>query len=400
MGASRLRVKVRRSNSILANKTIETIEETMSSTGSKEQIEVEQQNPIQAEALVGTPQPKNGEKNKFPGGKTAEEFRTMVLPKKESLVEGLLYRRDLVAFAGRRRSGKTSILLQLALSLTMWGSEAFLGYDIPKQRKVLIYLLEDDSRELQDRLNRVLNAWQDAGDTEGRLIIRTKDDFYRNDVPIGIANAKFREVIEQDCKDHNPDLIIFDNLGFLVGADYNDSRTIHEYIGFVIGLSQEYDCAIITAAHPRKQGGGKEAVTLEKDRDMFFEEVMGSSHFVNSCGSLWGIERTKEGFSHFYAGTQRLSGSAHPMAVEMDDDGWLCISDNFDVNFKLQVHTDQRKKTWEALPTTFTYSEARNATKNILKSKNAFTPFWNGLKRLKLIVPVDSGEEERFRKAQ
>jgi hypothetical protein len=88
------------------------------------------------------------------------------------------------------------------------------------------------------------------------------------------------------------------------------------------------------------------------------------------------------------------------MAIEMDDDGWLCISDNFDVNFKLQVHTDQRKKTWEALPTTFTYSEARNATKNILKSKNAFTPFWNGLKRLKLIVPVDSGEEERFRKAQ
>jgi hypothetical protein len=62
MGASRLRVKARRSNSILANKTIETIEETMSSTGSKEQIEVEQQNPIQAEALVGTPQPKNGEK--------------------------------------------------------------------------------------------------------------------------------------------------------------------------------------------------------------------------------------------------------------------------------------------------------------------------------------------------
>jgi hypothetical protein len=83
----------------------------------------------------------------------------------------------------------------------------------------------------------------------------------------------------------------------------------------------------------------------------------------------------------------------------MDDDGWLCISDNFDVNFKLFVHTDQRNKAWEALPPTFTYSQARNATKNILKSKNSFTPFWNGLKRLKLIVPVDSGKEE-FRKSQ
>ena len=114
---------------------------------------------------------------------------------------------------------------------------------------------------------------------------------------------------------------------------------------------------------------------------------MGSSHFVNSCGSLWGIERTKEGHSTFYAGTQRLSGTAHPMAVDMDDDGWFLISNDFDRNFKLFVHTDQRKRAWEALPSTFTYSEARKATELIMKSKNSFTPFWNGLKRLKLVLP-------------
>jgi RecA-family ATPase len=105
----------------------------------------------------------------FPAAKTVEEFRKMQLPQKETLIEGILYRRDLVAFAGRRRNGKTSILLQLALSLTTWGSSGFLGHGVGPKRRVLLYLLEDDSRELQDRLNRMLDDMEDAGDTEGRL---------------------------------------------------------------------------------------------------------------------------------------------------------------------------------------------------------------------------------------
>lgn len=356
--------------------------------------------PVQAAQPTGKAKPAK-EERKVPAGKTAEEFRRIALPMKEPLIEGLLYRRDLVAFAGRRRNGKTSILLQLALSLTTWGSSGFLGHNIPSKRRVLLYLLEDDSRELQDRLNRMLESMEDAGDTEGRLVIRTKDDFHLNGVPIGVANKTFREVVEEDCKTHKPDLILLDNLGFLVAAEFNEASVIHDYIKFVTYLSQKFDCAVITAAHPRKQGNGKDAVTLENSRDMFFEEVMGSSHFVNSCGSLWAIERTKEGHSTFYAGTQRLSGSAQPMAVEMDDEGWFCICDNFDVNFKMFVHTDLRKKAWDALPANFTYTEAREATKSILKSKNSFTPFWNGIKRLRLAVPVEKGEKgERFRKAQ
>jgi hypothetical protein len=374
----------------------------MSSTAGKQQDspETEGAQPVQPVQPIEQAE-SSTRRRKVPAGKTAEEFRKMALPKKEALIEGLLYRRDLVAFAGRRRNGKTSILLQLALSLTTWGSSGFLGHNTPGKKRVLLYLLEDDSRELQDRLNRMLESMEDAGDTEGRLVIRTKDDFHLNGVPIGVAHKAFRDVVEEDCKTHKPDLILFDNLGFLVAAEYNEASVIHDYISFITLLSQTFDCAIITAAHPRKQGNGKEAVTLENSRDMFFEEVMGSSHFVNSCGSLWGIERTKEGHSNFYAGTERLSGSAQPMAVEMDDEGWFCICDNFDVNFKLFVHTEQRKKAWDALPQTFTYTEAREATKAILKSKNSFTPFWNGIKRLKLAVPVEKDEKgERFRKTQ
>src|SRR5215469_2352272 len=188
-----------------------------------------------------------------PQALSAEEFRNMVLPEKEPLINGLLYRRDLVCFAGRRRSGKTSLLLQLGCSLTTWAVPDFVGYQISKQRRALFYLLEDDRRELQDRLNRMLISLDDGGETDGRFVIRTKDDFYLHNVPIGIDEPQFKKVVIDDCREHGPDLIVFDNLGFLIGADYTDPTVTHQCIQFFIGLSQEYDCAIVTAAHPRKQ---------------------------------------------------------------------------------------------------------------------------------------------------
>jgi hypothetical protein len=247
----------------------------------------------------------------------------------------------------------------------------------------------------------MLSSLGEGGETDGRFVIRTKDDFYINNVPIGIREKEFRQVIIEDCSEHRPDLIIFDNLGFLIGADYTESTLTHHCIQFFIGLSQKFDCAIITAAHPRKQSTVRAPVTLDHDRDMFFEEVMGPSHFVNSCGSLWGIERQKDGSAYFYGGTQRLSGTAQLITVEVDDEGWFRIVNDFDKNLKLTLHTEKRKHAWEALPETFTYSEANKATCGILRSKNSFTPFWNELRRVGLIVPTEGGEHRGgFRKAK
>jgi AAA domain len=289
----------------MTNRTVERIEALMLSRTDETQITCPE--PVKARTQVRTAEALIQPARIIRHARNAEEFRNMVLPEKEPLIEGLLYRRDLVCFAGRRRSGKTSLLLQLGCSLTTWALPNFVGYPISNNRTALFYLLEDDSRELQDRLNRMLISLADGGETDGRLIVRTKDDFYRDNVPIGIGETQFKKVIIEDCRETRPDLIAFDNLGFLIGADYNNPTLTHHFIQFVIGLSQEYDCAIITAAHPRKQSTVRQPVTLEKDRDMFFEEVMGASHFVNCCGSLWGIERVKDGAAHFYAGTQRLS---------------------------------------------------------------------------------------------
>jgi len=85
----------------------------------------------------------------------------------------------------------------------------------------------------------------------------------------------------------------------------------------------------------------------------------------------------------------------------MDDEGWFHIVNDFEMNLKLTVHTEKRKQAWEALPETFTYSEARKATQRILRSKNSFTPFWDELKRVGLIVRVERAEHRgSFRKVK
>jgi len=112
---------------------------------------------------------------------TAEAFLKREFPPKEPLVEGLLYRRDIVAFAGRRRHGKTTFLLSLATALITPQVE-FLGYPISGGKRVVAFFLEDDAREIQDKLKSVKDC-----SYGGRLAIHTRDDFFRNGIPLDIA---------------------------------------------------------------------------------------------------------------------------------------------------------------------------------------------------------------------
>lgn len=323
---------------------------------------------------------------------TATTFLTQGLPEKEALIDGLLYRRDLVTLAGRRRHGKTALILNLALLLAdPFCIDNFLGYRIRQPRRVLAYLLEDDATELQ---NRIKGMVRDTEFDTDRLALRTKDDFYPLGLKIDITDKAFRDLVLKDVQLHKPDVVIFDNLSHLVGADYNSPTKMHELTKFQYSVSREGNCAVIIAAHPRKQSQDtKFKPSLVKSRDDFFDEVMGSSHFVNSTGSLWGIEKTPEGYSHFLGGTQRLSGASSLSIIEMDGDGWFHVLNDSKANYALVVHTAKRKEAWKCLPQDrpFTYSEAEDLCKSVLTSKGGFTSFWNDIKRLRLIVPGDGG---------
>jgi replicative DNA helicase len=136
-----------------------------------------------------TPTPQR--KQQLPPLATGIDFLKKKFPRKDPLIEGLLYRRDLVTLAGRRRHGKTALAMNLAVLLADPHYEgSFLGYPIPQSRRVLAYLLEDDASELQGRLRTMLGGRN--YEVKG-LALRTKDDFYPRGLSIDVADKLFRD---------------------------------------------------------------------------------------------------------------------------------------------------------------------------------------------------------------
>jgi len=198
------------------------------------------------------------------------------------------------------------------------------------------------------------------------------------------------------CDESRPDLVIFDNLSHLVGANYNDSEKIHKLVVFAYKLNKRYNCTVMFMAHPRKQNGDFQ-VKLTDSPEQFFEEILGSSHMINSTGTLWGVQRFDEA-TYFVGGAQRYTGYQSAMALELGDDGWFVVSGDSNSQFDLVVSTEKRRLSWTSLPETFTFSEAYGAAQKYLASKNSFSAFWNELssrsssfQRIWEPMTVDSG---------
>lgn len=316
-----------------------------------------------------------------------EEFLARPMPPKEPLIEGLLYRRDLVAIIGRRRNGKTSFAANMAMAATS-GLKQWLGYSIPKPFRVLAIFLEDDPTELRDKLSPMKGGL----DTAGRLHIRTKEDFQRRDAQLTIKDKKMVAVLHEFIKETNPDLIILDNLGFLVDGEYNEPKVIHQLVTILNAYQKGAGMAIAVLAHPKKMQ--EVAIKMKMGPEMFFEQCMGSSHFINSFGSLWGLERDERtDVTLFCGGAQRVDGTQSFTTLNLREDHWFEVQDDIQERYMDVMTTTKREKAWTALPSAgnFTYTEARTVTEPFIKG-NAFNSWWKTCIRLGLILEHDEGQ--------
>jgi hypothetical protein len=299
---------------------------------------------------------------------TAEELMARDIPPKEPLVQGLVHTRDLIALGARRRNGKTSFVSNLAVELAV-GSADFLGYAIPKPRRSLLFMLEDDCGEYRDKLAKVIGG-RDVG---GRIRVVMREDFYDANVPLDIKAEQFGAQVLKKADEHNPDLIVLDNLAQMVCGDYNDSTKIDRVMRLVRRLASDHNAAVIIPAHPKKEDLEHE-IDLIKDHSLFFESIMGSSHFINSTGSLWGLQRGTDDSVSFVGGRQRVDGQQRSCYLEMDEHNRYRVTSDAKAHFVLVCKTSQRCQAWQLLPEppiTFRYGEAQKFVESVLK-KSAF----------------------------
>jgi hypothetical protein len=324
---------------------------------------------------------------------TLSAFLKRKFPPKEPLIEGVLYRRDQISLTGRRRHGKTTLLGNIAIAGAL-GND-YLGFKIPHAFNTVAFLLEDDPGELQDKFCGMLGNEE----MPKRVHIYTRNDFVAKQIPIDMGNPKFREFVLSRClcNDCKPDLVMFDNLGMLIGADYNNSKRIHSLTDVTYKLTQQLNAAVLIAAHPRKGAGttldtfgDREKVTLANNPEEFFEATMGSSHFINSTGSLWGIERNEEDQTTILLGSQRVTGRQSITRAEKNENGWFELLDDKELAFAAAVNTPKRAKAWRLLPkppATFSYLEAETlfSSQKVLAPSN-FNAWFKELRRVGLIA--------------
>ena len=320
-------------------------------------------------------------------GYTGEEFLNLRIPEKEALIEDLLHRRDLVAFGARRRHGKTTFALNMAVAGAI-GLPEFIGYKIARPFRTLLFMLEDDPGDLKAPFEKIA-AGQDL---YGRIRIVTREDFYREGIRIDVSEKKFRDAIRALAREHHPDVIVFDNLAHVLGGDYSDAKKVQELMTVAYLLASQENAAIIFPAHPRKQDA-KNKISLEGDAELYVEQIMGSSHFINSTGSIWAMERRDDlGHSLFMGGRQRSAGISGHRLLYKDDDGWLKVLDNAGAQLAVVVNTRQRFEAWRLLPPhpqPFGYREGEGLVKAFMRSASTFHAWIKHCRGVGVIIEVD-----------
>jgi hypothetical protein len=326
------------------------------------------------------------------------EFMSKTLPSKEPLIDGLLYRRDAVTLVARRRAGKTTLSSYQAIQTTTGQSE-FIGYSIPKKLRITFLYLEDDPTEIQEKLSRQL-----AGrETPEGFHLYTRHDLRQLGIPMDIMHPVFQDFIRLACEKAEADVLYLDNLGKLIGADYNNAQKIEKLVNLINRIQDEYNTAVVTLAHPRKVGGKDDKpVSLVQSPGQFFEECLGSSHWINSNGSLWGMERNEEDVTTFLGGAQRYQGDQSATELTKTDEDHFFVSFNYEKNLRLATTTPMRRAAWGLVPDgqEFTFIEFYKTVQPVMSTKSAvWNWFQKSLLRLGLIVETKPGSKS-YRKAK
>ena len=231
--------------------------------------------PIEAElAQAGSasglsPQLLELEKNRITSSK--------VLPPMEflfSLFDELCFpRRELVAFTGRAKSGKTFVI---SILMTLCVAREILTFKrmADEPLRVLWYDTEQSDNSTQDILvNRIIPLFQRTMGDDEAFPEHMFDIFNVRNVDRAHREAYFLEAIEH----YRPDLVILDGIRDLV-SDINDGSVAQDMMEKLMKTAQTFNCCMVCVLHQNKSGDSRDprgwlgTELLNKAYDVFATE--------------------------------------------------------------------------------------------------------------------------------
>ena len=204
---------------------------------------------------------------------------TRVLPPMEFLFslfgEPCFPRRELVAFTGRAKSGKTFVMSMLMVLCAIVEVLSFRRLTNDKLR-VLWYDTEQSDNSTQDILkNRIIPLYQRMNGDDVPFDENMFDIFNVRNVDRDKRKIYLMSAIQY----YEPDLVILDGVRDLVG-DINDGTVAQELIEELMKAAQLHDCCMVCVLHQNKSGESRDprgwlgTELLNKAFDVFATEKL------------------------------------------------------------------------------------------------------------------------------
>jgi len=206
----------------------------------------------------------------------------------EWAIKDMIPMRKKTVAVGDFEAGKSYLYLGAALSLAA-GKAGYLGFEIPKQRKVLYVDLENGKDETIKRINKLTQGHEiDKYKCNETFSLITKPGDFEEVFPMIIAE------VEAFC----PDVIIIDNLYQLSGSsNIADADKIKPLLANIEGLRSRRESAVVLIHHFNKN---------TQDQGITEERMAGSSTinwWYEFCTML---VKTNRNFSLYAVGKSRM----------------------------------------------------------------------------------------------
>lgn len=174
---------------------------------------------------------------------TIRAFRARNIPSREVFLQSWIEREALTILGGEQKVGKSIITLNVATSLAL-GND-FLGFEVPKPRRVLLYQQEISASAMKERTEKIL------GDESSSLL----DNFLIKNTTgnsIKITKEEDRKLLYEEIAKEQPDLVIFDPLSTFHDKKENDEQDMSKVLDIFFDIMHKFKVAILLIHHYAK----------------------------------------------------------------------------------------------------------------------------------------------------
>ena len=210
------------------------------------------------------------------------------------LIENWLPRNELTVFSGIGGTGKSHIMLNLAIAASCGCPEAYLntqGTANPdRTERTMFASWEDTHASVQRRTKRVKEkfaGWFDKDSVASNVIYRDMKPQGQIWVPAsetghianrGMMSNAGHELLDS-CIRERISMLILDSIAAVFGQDLNSAAHVRPFLNYLSAWSNEHEVTIILIGHPNKTGQGG---------------VSGSVDWHNGVRSRWELDEIKK----------------------------------------------------------------------------------------------------------